>query len=113
MHRRSQFDMRENPASDRRHGSRRTARSSSDSIFADHIVARPQPPIPAQNGRSPDAESIVNAAPPHAATGGQNDSTPLHLTAASRPLWSVTIQRDFEPLIGSYEASQLLGNIHV
>jgi len=113
MHRRLQFGMRENPASERRHGSRQTACSSSDSMLADCTVARSEPPIPALNGRSPDTDSPTNAAPPHAATGVEKLSTPTHPTVSERSLSSVTIQRDFEPLIGSYEAARLLGNIHV
>ena len=113
MHHRSQFGMRKNPASDRRHGSRQTVSTSSDSMPAEHVVARSQAPVLAQNDRSPDVESLINAAPPHAATGEYKASEATYSNAAPVSGSSATVRREFEPLIGSFEAARLLGKIHV
>jgi len=113
MRRRSQFDIRENPASDRRHGSPMAINNGADknSIRGDTPALPSSPPVPDQ---SPVAtHTVPNAAIPHAATGGKDPSAPTHPIAASRPLSSVMLRRDFEPLIGSCEAARLLGNIHV
>ena len=113
MHRRSQFDIRENPACDRRHGSRLTINNTLNkhSIRGDTAALPSSPPAP---GQSPvGTHTLPHAATPHAATGGENISAPTHPTVASRPLSPVAVQRDFEPLIGSCEAARLLGNIHV
>jgi excisionase family DNA binding protein len=107
MHRRLQFGMRENPASDRRHGSRQLARSTADDNY-----------IKDDHGRMPSYEwsggapASVNAASPHAATVGKKNSAAKRTVAV--PSGSLaTIPPDFEPLIGSCEAARLLGNIHV
>ena|SRR5690349_4491318 len=69
MHRRLQFGMRENPASDRRHGSRHTIDTKSDSnhtaerspeAFATTAIAKPA---------FADADASVHASPNGAATG--------------------------------------------
>jgi len=109
MHRRIQFGMRENPASNRRHDScspsddnrieRRNATSSLLTTGHDHLP--------------PPAGSALNAAPPGAATGEKNGRPLTHPTVAPQSGSSVTIQREFEPLIDSSEAARLLGNIHV
>jgi len=113
MRRRSQFDIRENPASDRRHGSRLAINNSADknSIRGDTPALPSSPRAPSQ--LPVDTHTVPNAATPPAATGGETLNAPTHPTVASRPLSSVAAQRDFEPLIGSCEAARLLGNIHV
>jgi len=113
MHRRSQFDIRENPASDRRHGSRLAINNSANknSIRGDTTALSSSPQLPDQSSLG--VPTLPNAATPHAATGGEHLSAPTHPPVASRPLSTVTVQRDFEPLIGSCEAARLLGNIHV
>ena len=86
MHRRPQFDMRENPASIRRHGSRLTAGSTENenSIKEEN---------PAQPVSSPGYDH-----PP-------DGSDAYNISGSTRS--------GFEPLIGSLEAATLLGKIHV
>ena len=113
MHHRSQFDTPENPASDRRHGSRLASTYSvnKNSIKGDTAALPSSPPVQDQSSIGP--LTFQNAAIPHAATDGESFSTSTHPTVASRLLPSATTQGDFEPLIGSCEAARLLGDIHV
>lgn len=101
MHRRRQFDMRENPASDRRHGSRPAAtskESSSDSKGQN------------QSQASSSAVIVASNAANYAATG-ERSKTAEQSSITPGPFHG--IGRSFEPLIGSIEAAGLLGNIHV
>ena len=113
MHRRLQFGMRENPASDRRHGSRFAGNIKSDSNYLEEGGIRA--PSPADDAHS---SSIRADAPPHAAqhqaaTGGERTET-AELTVSKPALKLSTIsEHTFEPLIDSPEAAKLLGNIHV
>ena len=114
MHQQQQFGMRENPASDRQHGSRTAAPSLSDERPVNEKNVAGASPMPGPDHLSMVAQDARHAASPRAATGGENLSTPMDSTvASSRPLPSAMIQRDFEPLIGSYEAARLLGKINV
>jgi hypothetical protein len=105
--------MHESPASDRRHGSCQTVRdlSTENCEMEENTTSSLVTGI--QNDASPDTHSVSNAAPPRAATGAQNGCALTQLTVAALSGPSVTIQREFEPLIGSSEAARLLGNIHV
>jgi excisionase family DNA binding protein len=96
MHRRLQFGLRENPASDRRHGSRFEVESLS-------------------NGTRTEKASVASEelAPVHAATGGERDNTARHSAVLVGPRLPENALHDFEPLIDSCEAAKLLGNIHV
>jgi excisionase family DNA binding protein len=67
MHQRQQFDMRESPASDRRHGSRR---ESSDSVIFEHVAANSELHASPPTALSGQTERTNDAALPHAATGG-------------------------------------------
>lgn len=71
MHQRLQIGMRENLASDRRHGSRRGTPSLSDSPIVGHIAVNSElHPSPA-SGIPPQSEGANDAALTHAATGGE------------------------------------------
>jgi excisionase family DNA binding protein len=105
MHHRLQPGMRENPASPRRHGPRSEVGSLSNGTCAEN------PPLLELPVAS--AYSSVNAAPPHAATGGEGDEAAAQHTIAPRPRSVGKTPAHFEPLIGSSDAARLLGNIHV
>jgi len=105
MRRRLKFGMRENPASDRRHGSRFdvTNEEVSNDAGGNH---RELSNCEDKNGRS--ASVIQNSA--HCTdTGGVRSVFTgrghQHSTRADR--------ESFEPLISSEQAARLLGNIHV
>ena len=113
MHRRSQFDIRENPASDRRHGSRFVTPGLTDEHRIEQQSVAPSPPIVSGNHSSIFDESEQHAAPAPAATGGGNDATMTRHRVGSPTSLRETMLRNFEPLISSYEAARLLGKIHV
>jgi excisionase family DNA binding protein len=101
MRQRQQFAMRENPASDRRHGSRQLMRSISEDIC-----------IPERIATGPSGEN-GNAASQRAATVGEET-----LVEQQRALVQPkrTYPEDaslFESLISSSQAAKLLGNLHV
>jgi excisionase family DNA binding protein len=112
MHRRLQSGMRENPASERRHGSRGVARSFSDEHCIDKDRAT-SPLLTTGRDHLPTALIVPDAPSPRAATGGEDGVPPTHPSIPSPAGSYVTAQRVFEPLIGSGEAARLLGNIHV
>jgi len=95
MHRRLQFGTRENPASDRRHGSRLAVRNPVNEALVKEIGPRQSDSMESQTRTQSGMPGIPDAASPHAATGGEKAT------------------QAFEPLIGSCEAARLLGNIHV
>ena len=108
MHRRLQFGMSENPASDRRHGSRQAARGLSDDRAEQEGVASTQ-----LTAAHADTGSAQNAASLRAATG---EKSGVNLGDSSRLLPRGGFPghaQTFEPLIGSLDAARLLGNIHV
>ena len=108
MHRRLQFGMRENPASNRRHGSR-LALTAKESSHYNEGTSSAQCSLAAKSLRS---ASTSNAAH-FAATGGRNDlHTAASTTSTLRPLQQ-NQKEPFEPLIGSAQAASLLGSIHV
>jgi excisionase family DNA binding protein len=111
MHRHVQFDMRENPASNRRHGSRLAVRTVLNTPPVEEETATPSTLELPQNYAPSNAHSALNVAPPPGATGanGRTAKDPHSPVPASHP----TIMREFEPLISSSEAARLLGNIHV
>jgi len=75
MHQRQQFDMRESPASDRRHGSRR---ESSDSVIFEHVAANSELHASPATALSAQTERTNDAALPHAATGGEASKPNRH-----------------------------------
>ena len=113
MHRRLQFGMRENPASNRRHDSRLAVDSVSHPSLVGEYNATLLPPRVSQNCLAADAESKPNAAPPHAATRGEKNSGDGNVVSAPAPVPAQRTTFGFEPLIASPAAARLLGNIHV
>ncbi len=113
MRRHLQIGMRENPASARRHGSR----SGTDRFLNESYIEKASSPseelAPAHDHSSADAHGTVRAAGLHAATGGEKVNTNGNVAAVIQSSESQNPPRAFEPLIGSYEAARLLGNIHV
>lgn len=113
MHHHVQFDMRENPASNRRHGSRMAVRSILNTPPVEEETATPPTLGLPQNYALANAHSALNAAPPQGATGAENGRTAKDPHSPVLPASHPTIMREFEPLISSSEAARLLGNIHV
>ena len=115
MQNRLQSGMRENPASDRRHGSRQAVPSLSEAGLVEQNTSTSQPRALGENHSFGGADSKPHAAPPRAATGeerkGQNESQAQTVAVARMSSQRPTL--DFEPMIGSPEAAKLLGNIHV
>jgi excisionase family DNA binding protein len=70
MHRRLQSGMRENPASNRRHGSRLTAGSTTKENSINDVNLATLEASPSHTHVGPDRHP--HAASPHAATGGEN-----------------------------------------
>ena len=102
MHRHFQFDMREDPASDRRHDSRQLVQNLSEDMC-----------VSEQGGTAP-STSNAHAAPPHTATGGER--APIMHDGPSRQAAALITSENglaFESLISSTQAAKLLGNLHV
>src|ERR1700758_5787775 len=108
-----QSGMRENPASDRRHGSRQVLRSLSGGNWVEEENVTSSPGALSQHHSFAGSDTYPNAAPPRAAIG-EEEKTDNEGHAVA-----VTLMRlqkpppGFEPLIGSPEAAKLLGSIHV
>jgi excisionase family DNA binding protein len=68
MHHRLQSDMRENPASDRRHGSRLAVGSVSNVDFNNNEISAPTEPSAGHSHPLAIGVDSPHAAPPHAAT---------------------------------------------
>jgi excisionase family DNA binding protein len=113
MHHRLQSGMRENPASDRRHGSRQGVRTLSDASLVEETTATSPSPAFGQNHSIVDPDRKPNAASPRAATGGERDDAARHSAVLVGPRLPDRALHGFEPLIGSFQAAKLLGNIHV
>ena len=101
MHQRQQFGMRENPASDRRHGSRQLVHTLSDERCSSDL-----------DGASPSTNNL-SAAPSHTATGGEGIPIVRTRTPGHAALTSPGSGFAFECLISSTQAARLLGNLHV
>jgi excisionase family DNA binding protein len=109
----TQFHMRENTASSRRHGSRSETGSFSNGSCNERS-SRPADDLASVQVHSPaDAHITVKAAAPNAATRGQKDNADCNAAAVLRSSRSQKPMQTFEPLIGSCEAAKLLGNIHL
>jgi len=109
MHRHLQFGMRENPASDRRHGSRVAVGSEE---FSDYVKKQDRVQGSPSVRNEPAGVVSENAADCAATVGVKS-------LIATKPVRLEHSQveriegRGFEPLIGSGQAARLLGNIHV
>jgi excisionase family DNA binding protein len=109
----TQFGVRENTASSRRHASRLVVAPGSN---ADRIQRenREVPDLSLVSERTAgDSEILPHAAPQRAATVGTGRETPECSTFSIPPGISQKSGQAFEPLIGCPEAAKLLGNIHV
>src|SRR5215469_2712919 len=112
MHRRLQFGMCENPASNRRHGSRLGAgRTEREDFIPDEGRAASGPP-PNNNHVLFGADGYPQTASPRAVTV-EKESGARKDFAESAPVFPQKPAHGFEPLIGSPEAAKLLGNIHI
>ena len=106
MHRHRQFDMRENPASDRRHGSRASAKDTvENSLAIDEGQSQRHDSMAAL-----EPSSTTHAGPKRPATGNEARKV-SHWNAFRLPLSQSEGQ--FEQLLRSEEAAKLLGDIHV
>lgn len=113
MHRRLQFGMRENPASDRQHGSRLAVQISSELNCVDKVTTKPAIPTVQGDSASEIHAATPNAASNQAATEAITNDTAQPIAANSELTLSNMSEHRFEPLIGSPQAAKLLGNIHV
>jgi excisionase family DNA binding protein len=113
MHHRLQSGMRENPASHRRHGSRFEVDSLSNGTRTEKASVTSEELAPVHIHSPAAGHGTANAAPPHAATGGERDNTARHSAVLVGPRLPENALHDFERLIDSCEAAKLLGNIHV
>jgi len=109
----TQFGVRENTASARRHVSRLVPRARSSAVCLEN--ESPKTPGPSTSDYRP----VTNiggespAARQHAATGG-GERNASERPALATPLKSSHLSKTtFEPLINSPVAAKLLGNIHV
>jgi excisionase family DNA binding protein len=113
MQHRLQSGMRENPASDRRHGSRQIVRSLSGGNCVEQKNVTSSPATASQNHSFAGSDNNPNAASPRAATGDERKIENEAHAVAVTLMRSQNPPLGFEPLIGSPEAAKLLGNIHV
>jgi|SRR5215472_6506522 len=109
MHRRLQFGMRENPASDRRHGSRSVVGSEESSNY---LERRPKEE-PSADARGEGPAIIPENAAHLAATGKKENVIESSDLERELPRHGGARREAFEPLLGSVQAAMLLGNIHV
>jgi excisionase family DNA binding protein len=105
MRHRLQFGMRENPASNRRHGSR------SEPVSLSYGSCTENPP--SSELALAGAYSSAIAAPPGSAIGEEGDDVATRHSVVEGPRSAEKTLQPFEPLIGSCDAARLLGNIHV
>ncbi len=105
MHHHRQLGMCENPASERRHGSR----ASAETPVAD-ISANDEPQSQPHDSQVAAPSATSNAGPKRPATVGKSGQ-PTRWDAFKLPLAQSDGQ--FEQLLRSEEAAKLLGNIHV
>jgi len=102
MHRRLQFDMHENPASNRRHDSCRPEHNLSDAT----CVAK-------HGSTATSTDKALHAALPHTATVGERKPIAHEHVSAEAVLTPPESGPLFESLISSTQAAKLLGNLHV
>jgi len=109
MHRRLQFGMRENPASDRRHGSRVDVTNEEMSNYAEGNHKEPENSDDKNRGSA----SVPHNSAHYAATGGEKGVFASDELGQGRQHTTTADRESFEPLISSEQAGRLLGNIHV
>src|SRR6266581_615496 len=109
MHRRLQFGMRENTASDRRHGSHVVV-DSRGSASDTQVKGGAQSSLPALNES---AGRISSDAAHDAATWERNTFPTDDNAVGEHRQHHAHTRKTFEPLIGCGQAARMLGNIHV
>jgi len=102
MHDRLQSGMRENPASNRRHDSRRPEHKLSDVTC-----------VPKHSSTAVSTDKALHAALPHAATVGERKPIADERVSGEVVLTPPENGLLFESLISSAQAAKLLGNLHV
>lgn len=112
MHHRLQSGMRENPASDRRHGSREALHDLFDENYGKKENGAHLEPTAAVND-SVAIRVASHAAPPHAATAAKREQAQSLAQTTTRRSLPRSSGHVFEPLLASPDAAKLLGNIHV
>jgi excisionase family DNA binding protein len=114
MHRRLQFDKRENPASDRRHGSRSAIAMKAPSSFIGKDRSSAATATTIVDESPSESPLQAHAASNRAATGGgRMVHVATRQAVAAENGSAAKTAHSFEPLISSCEAARLLGNIHV
>jgi excisionase family DNA binding protein len=113
MHRHFQSGMRENPASNRRHGSRLAVSDLANETCRTEVECTTR-----ALSRSPDQAdaglgSTAYAGPPPAATAKEKNQAASNSASLGRGAIAQGPAHTFEPLIDSLGAAKLLGNIHV
>jgi len=109
MHHRLQFGKRENPASDRRHGSRPVVSQEEFPNYSE----REQRDEPSASARSDGPAILPRNAAHLAATGGKENASESSDLERELRRHNGARREAFEPLLGSLQAARLLGNIHV
>ena len=108
MHRRVQFGLRENPASDRRHGSRLAVRTDELSNYA-----KGEENDAGRDGQNEGTAAVLHDAANCAATGEERATLTSEELGREHRHRKTVDRQAFEPLVGSMQAASLLGNIHV
>src|SRR5271154_5892377 len=106
MHHRHQFDIRENPASDRRHGSRASEEHTIENTFAIDEGQSQQ-----HHSTATAEQSAASHAGPRRPATGEEARNVTRWNAFTLPL--LQSDNQFERLLRSEEAAKLLGDIHV
>lgn len=102
MHRHLQFDMRENPASNRRHDSSRPEHNLSDATC-----------VPKHGSTATSTDNALHAALPRAATVEERKPIAHERVSVEAILTLPQSGLRFESLSSSTQAAKLLGNLHV
>jgi excisionase family DNA binding protein len=102
MRHRLQSGMRENPASNRRHDSRRLEHDLSDAAC-----------VPKHGSAATSTDKVFHAALPHEATVGEKKPIAHVHMFGEAVLAPPEGNLQFESLISSTQAAKLLGNLHV
>jgi helix-turn-helix protein len=108
MHRRFQFGLRENPASDRRHGSRLAVRTDELSHYA-----KGEENDAGCDGQNEGTSAVLPDAARCAVTGEEKGTLASEELGREHRHRNMLGRQAFEPLVGSMQAARLLGNIHV
>jgi excisionase family DNA binding protein len=109
----TQFDVRENTASSRRHAPRLPVNPLPSMSETLPRALRHRQPTPVLPSRASEPGESVTTTPLGAATGGEKGDTVETLSAPATVIAANKSRQVFEPLIGCEDAAKLLGNIHV